>query len=132
MFHGDVIDQLHENDGLADTGAAEQADLSAAGIRSEEVDDFDTGLEGLNFGFLIDEFRSRAVNRIGFFRVDWPLFIHRLADDVQHAPQRFLTDRYGNTGRQCPSHPYREPILRSYPWQCNGRYFHPSAAPLPE
>ena len=66
VFHGDVIDQLHENNGLADAGAAEQADLSAAGIGSEQIDDFDAGFERLNFGFLIDEFRSRAMNRIGF------------------------------------------------------------------
>src|SRR5712692_9802263 len=27
---GDVVDELHDDDGLADTGAAEQADLAAA------------------------------------------------------------------------------------------------------
>src|SRR5690606_41173014 len=32
---GDVVDQLHHVDGLADAGAAEQADLAALG-RSEE------------------------------------------------------------------------------------------------
>ncbi len=73
MFHGDVIDQFHENNGFADSGAPEQADLSAARIRRKQVDNFDTGFKGLDFGFLIDEFRSGAVNRIGFFGVDWPL-----------------------------------------------------------
>src|SRR5262249_19159368 len=97
VLHGDVIDQFHENDSFADAGAAEQADLSAAGIRSEEADDLDTSLESLDFGFLIDELRSRSVNRIGFFRLHWPLFIHRFADDVEHASQRFRTDRYGDT-----------------------------------
>src|SRR6202790_967613 len=29
---GDVVDQLHDDDGLADAGAAEQADLAALGI----------------------------------------------------------------------------------------------------
>src|SRR4029077_11985516 len=96
MFHGDVIDQFHENNGLANSSAPAQADLSAARIRSEEVDNLDTGFEGLDFGFLIDEFRSGTVNRIGFFFVDWPLFIHRLADHIEHAAQRFRTHRDGD------------------------------------
>jgi hypothetical protein len=29
VLHGDVVDQLHDDDGLADTGAAEQPDLAA-------------------------------------------------------------------------------------------------------
>ena len=44
MLGGDVVDQLLDQDGLADTGAAEQADLSAFGVGGQQVDDLDTCL----------------------------------------------------------------------------------------
>ena len=40
---GDVVDQFHDQHGLADAGAAEQADLAALGIGCEQVDDLDAG-----------------------------------------------------------------------------------------
>ena len=46
-FSGDVVDQLHDDDGLADAGAAEQSDLAALQVRLEQVDDLDAGLEHL-------------------------------------------------------------------------------------
>jgi hypothetical protein len=47
VLDGDVADQLHQRDGLADTGAAEQADLAALGDGHDQVDDLDAGLEDL-------------------------------------------------------------------------------------
>ena len=44
---GEVVDQLLDDDGLADAGAAEEADLAAAQVRLEQVDDLDPGLEHL-------------------------------------------------------------------------------------
>ena len=44
---GDVVDQLHDDHGLADAGAAEQADLAALRIGREQVDDLDPRLEDL-------------------------------------------------------------------------------------
>ena len=44
---GDVVDQFHDDDGLADAGAAERADLAALGERADQVDDLDAGLENL-------------------------------------------------------------------------------------
>ena len=44
---GEVVDQLLDEDGLADAGAAEQADLAALGVGREQVDDLDAGLEHL-------------------------------------------------------------------------------------
>jgi hypothetical protein len=59
---GDVVDELHDEDGLADAGAAEQADLAAAGVRGEQVDDLDARLEHLGRGRLL---RERPVARGG-------------------------------------------------------------------
>ena len=44
---GEVVDQLLDDHGLADAGAAEQADLAALGVRREQVDHLDPGLEHL-------------------------------------------------------------------------------------
>ena len=59
----DVVDQLQDHDGLADAGAAEEADLAALRIRRDQVDDLDAGLERLDAGRLVDELRRRAVDR---------------------------------------------------------------------
>jgi hypothetical protein len=50
-------------DGLADAGAAEQADLAALRVRLEQIDDLDAGLEHLQLGRLLFERRRRTVNR---------------------------------------------------------------------
>ena len=59
VLQRDVVDQLHDDDGLADAGAAEQADLAALQVRLEQIDDLDAGLEHLQLGRLLLE-RRRA------------------------------------------------------------------------
>ena len=56
---GDVVDQLHDDDGLADAGAAERADLAAFRERTDQIDDFDAGLENLNLRVLLGQSRER-------------------------------------------------------------------------
>ena len=57
---GDVVDQFHDDDGLADAGAAEGADLAALQERADQVDDLDAGRQNLRAGGLIDQRRSAA------------------------------------------------------------------------
>ena len=59
---GDAVDHLLDEHGLADTGTAEQADLSAEHVRREQVDDLDAGLEHLGLGLELVEGRRRAVD----------------------------------------------------------------------
>jgi hypothetical protein len=59
---GDVVDQFHDQNGLANAGAAEQADLAALGVRRQQVDDLDAGDEDFGFGRLLDEFGRFLVN----------------------------------------------------------------------
>ena len=66
MLGGDVVNQLLNKYGLADTGAAEQTNLAALGIRREQVDDLDAGLENLGRRVLLCKIRRRTV--------DGPLF----------------------------------------------------------
>ena len=54
---GDVVDELHDEHGLADAGAAEEADFAALAVRGEQVDDLDAGLEDFDVRALIDEER---------------------------------------------------------------------------
>jgi len=44
---GDVVDELHDDDGLADAGAAERADLAALEEGADQVNDLDAGGENL-------------------------------------------------------------------------------------
>ena len=57
---GDPVDHLLDEHGLADAGAAEQADLAALHVGLEEVDDLDAGLEHLPLGLERVERRRRS------------------------------------------------------------------------
>ena len=47
MSLGDVVDKFLNQHGLSDTGTTEKTNLSTTSIRSEEVDDLDSGLQNL-------------------------------------------------------------------------------------
>ena len=47
VLGGDPVDHLHDEDGLAHAGAAEEADLAALHVGLEQVDHLDAGLEHL-------------------------------------------------------------------------------------
>ena len=64
VLHGDVIDQLLNDDSLADARAAERADFSTLGEGANEIDDLDAGFENLGTRVLVDQFRSFPMNRI--------------------------------------------------------------------
>ena len=63
---GDVVDEFEHVDGLADAGAAEEADLAALRERREQVDDLDAGLEQVLAAGLLVVGRRRAVDRQEF------------------------------------------------------------------
>ena len=99
----DVVDELLNDDRLADARAPEQPDLAALHERRDEIDDLDARLEHLRLRLEIDEGRRPAVNRpaLGVFG-DRRTFIHRLADNVQNAAERGLAD--GNRDRLAGVH----------------------------
>ena len=96
MRLGDVVDQLHDDDGLAHAGAAEQPDLAAFGVGGEEVDHLDSGLEDLGFGRLVDEGGRLAVDGVGLVGADGAALVHRIADDVEYPAQRVGSHRHGD------------------------------------
>ncbi len=89
-------DKLLNNNGLAYTGTAEQAGLTATNQRTKQVDDLDAGFEQLGLGGQIRHFRWSMVNGFaggGCNRtqgVDW--FPHQ----IEHATQCGLTNRNRN------------------------------------
>jgi hypothetical protein len=100
----DVVDQLHDGHGLADAGAAEQADLAALGVGRQQVDDLDAGDQDLRLGRLLDEFRRAAMDRQGLLVADRAALVDRLADHVEDAAERLGADRHGD----------REPVSTAF------------------
>ena len=52
---GDVIDELHNNDGFSDARTAKETNLTSLGVGGEKIDDLDTGGEDLLSGALLRE-----------------------------------------------------------------------------
>ena len=75
---GDVVDQLLNQHGLADAGAAEQADLAALGVRRQQVNDLDAGDENFSLGGLVGIGRRFLMDRAHAFR-NAPGRLHRSA-----------------------------------------------------
>ena len=94
MFDSDRVDQFLHQDGLTDTGTAEEADLAALDVRTQEVDDFDAGLQDLDFRLLLLKRRSGFVNDV-FFHIPLQFFqtVDRLTEQIEHSSQNRFTDR---------------------------------------
>jgi len=96
VLAGDVVDELLNDDRLADASAAEEADLAALEEGLDEVDDLDAGLEHLLGGGLLVEGWGGAVDGHAELGVDGAELVHRLAEHVEHASQRFAADGHGD------------------------------------
>src|SRR5258708_18916094 len=95
---GDVIDQFHDNDRFADTGAPEGADLAAFEKRADQVNYLDAGSKDLRRGRLIHQRGGRAVDGIILVGNYGALFIHGLAGDIKDASHDSLADGHGDRG----------------------------------
>src|SRR5665213_2499683 len=94
MCFRDVVDQFLDQHGLADAGAAEQADLAALGVGRQQIDDLDAGDQNFRFGGLLGVGRRRLMDGAVAFGFDRPGFIDRFADHVHDAAERSCTDRH--------------------------------------
>ncbi len=94
MLLRDVVDELHQRHGLADAGAAEQADLAALGDRHDQIDDLDARLEHLGRCRLFLVGRRLAVDGHPPLFADWPGLIDRVAEDVHDSAECLLADRH--------------------------------------
>ena len=85
VVHGDVVDELHDEHSLADTGTAEEADLATLGIGSEEVDNLDARHKDLSLSRLLDELGGVGVDRHRLLGRDGAALVDGLADNVHDA-----------------------------------------------
>ena len=90
-----VVDQFHDEDGLANASTTEEADFAAFGIGADKVNDLDPCFKDFCTRSLVFKFRYRAV--------DWPVvgsfylliyFINCLAQDIENPAQNTFSDRY--------------------------------------
>src|SRR5918995_1830441 len=93
----DVVDQFLDQHRLPDPGAAEEPDLAALHVRSDQVDDLDPRLEDLDLGREVAEARGIAVDRPAL-DVGRRLLtlVDRLADHVPEPAERGVADGHGD------------------------------------
>ena len=91
MFHGDIVDQFLNQNGLAHASAAEQADFSPPGVGFQQVDDLNAGLQHLYRRTLLLKSGRAAVDGLdGSAFGERVSIVDRLAQYVEHASQRRL------------------------------------------
>jgi hypothetical protein len=89
----DVVDQLLDQDRLAEARAAEQSDLAATNERGEQIDHLHARLEDLDLRRQVGEERRIAVDRPALDILRRRLLVHRFPDDVPDASERRVTHR---------------------------------------
>ena len=87
MLLGEVVDELLNQNGLADAGAAEQACLAATDVGLKQVDGLDAGLEDLGLGGELVKTRCRMVDGIELLHLGHRLAVDGLAHDVPNAAE---------------------------------------------
>ncbi len=92
MGSSNVVDQLLNQNGLADTGTAEQTDLATLGIGADQVNDLDAGLQNFGGGFLFVKGRGRTVDGPVLRILGGRLLINGIAEQVEYAAEALVTD----------------------------------------
>jgi hypothetical protein len=90
---GDRADQLLDQNGLADAGAAEQADLAALRVGSQQVNNLDARLEHLLGGSEVLDLGGAAMDGPALLDLDVAALVDRLAEQVEDAAEGGLADR---------------------------------------
>ena len=93
MLRSDIMNELHDKNCLTNAGASEESDLSASGVRSNQIDHFDTGFQNLGGSLLLIEFRSRTMYRpeLLISHRSW-IVVNRLPKHVEHAPKALIAN----------------------------------------
>jgi len=97
VLGGHVVDQLLDQDGLADACAAEQTDLAALGVGGQQVDDLDARFQNLSSGLLLCKAGGLAVDGPVRHIVHRALAVDGAAQRVEHTAQRGLAHRGSQT-----------------------------------
>ena len=93
---GNIVNQFHNQHGLANARTAEQTDFTALNIRFQQVNNFNAGRQNLCFGRLVNKRRRRTVNRIIGTGLNITAAVNRFADNIDNAPEHSRPDRNFN------------------------------------
>ncbi len=96
MFRRHRTDQFHDDHGLARTCTTEDAGLAALGEWGDQIDHLDSRFEYFHMGSLFRKRRRQAMDRIAGRGIHFTLFIHRVAEYVENAPEGGLSHRHEN------------------------------------
>src|SRR4029078_5297254 len=94
----DVADELLDEHGLADSGAAEETDLAALDVGGKQVDDLDAGFEDLRGRLQLLEGRRVAVDRPTLLGFHLFALVDDVAEDVEDAAESGVA--HGNADRR--------------------------------
>jgi hypothetical protein len=90
-----IAHKLDHKQRLADTGAAEQADLAPSRIGSQQIDGFDPRDEDFPSDALFRDGRTLGVNGVHICDHDGAP-VDRVSQNVEHPAKRSGADRYGD------------------------------------
>ena len=132
VLGGYVVDQLLDQHGFANTGAAKQADLAALGIRCQQVNDLDAGFQNFGCRFLVLKAGGLAMDGPGRDVCGHGAFaVNGAAQGVKHAAQGGFAHRGSQAVAQCVhGHPLAKTLAGRKHNAANGgfvhmlRYFH--------
>ena len=97
VLHRDIVNEFHDENGLAHARAAEEANLAALQIGFDQIDHFNSRLEHFERRGLIFQRRGGPMNLIMRIALNRPKLVHGLAKDVHHAAKRGAANRHGNS-----------------------------------
>ena len=121
MLGRDIGDQFLNQNGLSYTGTSEKSDFSTLLIRTQKIDNLDTGFQHLCLSRLFFKCRRLSVNWMIFFYFRWFFFIDRISEYIEHTSQCLFADRHRNRG-SCRNrfHASHQSIGRSHRDTANG------------
>ncbi|GBE59641.1 cellobiose phosphorylase [Babesia ovata] len=93
---GDVVNQFHNQHCFTDTGTTEQTDLTTLSVRSQQIDDLNTGDQKRFVGALVAERHGLAVNRQTLGVGDGSATVQGVTRDVHDTAQGGLADGHSD------------------------------------
>src|SRR5439155_6705712 len=96
MFHGDVVDQLLDDNSLANARAAKCADFAAFCKWANKIDDLDPSFQDLCRCVLLCERRRRPMDWVTLRVVHRATVINHVASDVKKPTKHGLAYRYAD------------------------------------
>mmetsp|Transcript_32120 Transcript_32120/g.39833 ORF Transcript_32120/g.39833 Transcript_32120/m.39833 type:complete len:335 (-) Transcript_32120:156-1160(-) len=93
---GDVVDKLHDQDSLTDTGTTEETNLTTSGVRAKEVDNLNTRNEQLLTRALLLEGWGISVDRQVLLGTDGTALVDGLTNDIDNSAESLGANRHLN------------------------------------